>query len=60
MQLYKVPRRKFEEGSEVFRNMFTMPPGNDGADGESDERPLVLESIQTDAFESLLQAMFNP
>ena len=40
--------------------MFTMPPSNDGADGESDERPLVLESIQTDEFESLLQAMFNP
>ena len=60
MRLFKVPRRKFEDGSEVFRDMFAMPPGNGVAEGQTDEHPLLLESISTDEFRSLLRAMFRP
>lgn len=60
MRLFKVPRRKFEDGSEVFRDMFAMPPGDGVAEGQTDEHPLLLESISTDEFRSLLRAMFRP
>ena len=60
MRLFKVPRRKFEEGSEVFRNMFAMPLGDGVVEGQTDEHPLVLESISMEEFRSLLRAMFSP
>ncbi|TBU26986.1 hypothetical protein BD309DRAFT_1021809 [Dichomitus squalens] len=59
-RLFKLPRRKFEGDSEVFRDMFTIPPGDNIAEGQSDEHPLMLESIQAEEFESLLQVMFRP
>ena len=61
--LFKVPRRKFEDGSETFKDMFALPVKADGdgiAEGTSDEHPLVLEGIETDEFRSLLRAMFRP
>ncbi|PIL23505.1 hypothetical protein GSI_14817 [Ganoderma sinense ZZ0214-1] len=58
--LFKVPRHKFEQGSEVFRNMFAMPPTRGVAEGQSDDLPLVLESILADEFRSLLRVMFWP
>ena len=60
MRLFKVPRRKFEEGSEVFRNMFAMPLGDGVVEGQTDEHPLVLESISMEEFRSLLRVTFNP
>ncbi|KAI1788629.1 hypothetical protein LXA43DRAFT_974680 [Ganoderma leucocontextum] len=60
MRFFKVPRRKFEEGSEVFRDMFAVPPGDNVVEGQTDEHPLLLESISMDEFRSLLRVMFRP
>jgi len=59
--LFKVPRRAFEEHSDVFRAMFTLPPGQEtGIDGLSDDRPLLLEGIKRDDFRSFLRALYPP
>ena len=60
MTLFKVPRSKFEQGSGIFRGMFTVPSGDNAVEGQSDGRPLVLESIEADEFRSLLRVMFTP
>ncbi|KAH9941599.1 uncharacterized protein BXZ73DRAFT_41378 [Epithele typhae] len=61
-QLFKVPRRKFEDGSEIFRDMFAVPQlGSDvAAEGSSDDRPLVLEGIREEDFCAFLRALFAP
>jgi len=56
--LFKVPRLYFERNSGVFRDMFTVPPGDIPVEGSSDENPLKLESIQKVDFQRLLRAMF--
>ncbi|KAI0739027.1 hypothetical protein C8Q80DRAFT_1203405 [Daedaleopsis nitida] len=60
-RLFKVPRRKFED-SEIFNDMFALPAGNDAlaVDGSSDEKPLVLETIEVAEFRALLRVMFRP
>ena len=54
--MYKVPKRKFVDGSKVFRDMFALPT----VEGQTDERLIVLEHIKKDEFQQLLYAMFTP
>lgn len=56
--LFKVPRLYFERNSGIFRDMFTLPPGDKPTEGSCDENPLALKSIQKVDFQRLLRAMF--
>ncbi|KAI0656888.1 hypothetical protein C8Q70DRAFT_920440 [Cubamyces menziesii] len=56
-RLYKVPKRKFVDGSEVFRDMFALPTDSTTVEGQTDERPIVLENIKKDEFQQLLHAI---
>ncbi|EMD34251.1 hypothetical protein CERSUDRAFT_158602 [Gelatoporia subvermispora B] len=57
--LFKVHRRNFENDSEVFQTMFSLPIAEgEIADGSSDEHPLVLRGIKQDDFVQLLRVMF--
>ncbi|THH08473.1 hypothetical protein EW145_g2676, partial [Phellinidium pouzarii] len=59
--LFKVPRRPFEEQSDIFRSMFTLPLENNGQfDGISDEKPLRLEGVKKDDFRAFLQVLLPP
>ncbi|KAK0486319.1 hypothetical protein IW261DRAFT_791366 [Armillaria novae-zelandiae] len=59
-QLFKVTRRMFEESSEVFSTMFSLPQGGSSpVDGSDDEHPLVLQGIKSVDFESLLKAIVD-
>ncbi|KAF7981777.1 hypothetical protein HWV62_31855 [Athelia sp. TMB] len=56
-ELFKVPKLYFQKESRVFRDMFQMPsPGS--REGDSDELPIVLQSIKKADFTALLAAMF--
>jgi len=55
--LFKIPTRYLKEESELFRTMFSLPPGNSD-EGCSDERPIILEGIAALDFESLLKVMY--
>ncbi|KAI0720712.1 hypothetical protein C8T65DRAFT_735661 [Cerioporus squamosus] len=59
-RLFKVPRRKFEQESEIFRDMFALPASSSDTEGSSDEHPLLLEGIAESEFRTLLRAMFEP
>jgi hypothetical protein len=56
--LFKVPRLYFERNSGIFRDMFSVPPGDKPTEGSCDENPLALKSIQKVDFQRLLRAMF--
>ncbi|KAH9857399.1 hypothetical protein C2E23DRAFT_719588 [Lenzites betulinus] len=58
--LFKVPRRPFEDDSEVFSNMFTLPPANhpSGIEGSSDHNPLLLQGVTAEEFKALLYVLF--
>ncbi|KAL5519555.1 hypothetical protein ACEPAH_1238 [Sanghuangporus vaninii] len=59
--LFKVPRKPFEDQSDIFRSMFQLPPGHDKqVDGLHDEMPLVLEGISKKDFRSFLQVLLPP
>ncbi|KAK0486331.1 hypothetical protein IW261DRAFT_1559736 [Armillaria novae-zelandiae] len=58
--LFKAPRYHFENFSEVFKTMFTLPHRDGvGVDGSSDEYPLVLQDITAQEFRSLLNVMLH-
>ena len=58
-EVYKVPLCAFLKESEVFRNLFLLPRGdNEDVDGKSDARPLVLEGISSKDFSSLLKVLY--
>ncbi len=59
-RLFKVPRRRFEQESEIFRDMFALPTSDGNVEGSSDEHPLLLEGIAEDEFRTLLRVMFRP
>ncbi|RPD56040.1 hypothetical protein L227DRAFT_656560 [Lentinus tigrinus ALCF2SS1-6] len=59
-RLFKVPRRRFEEESDIFRDMFALPASGNNIEGTSDECPLLLEGIAECDFRALLHAMFTP
>ncbi|KAI0676490.1 hypothetical protein C8Q78DRAFT_962763 [Trametes maxima] len=56
-RLFKVPKRKFVDNSEVFKDMFEIPSDPASAEGQTDERPLMLEGIKKDEFRALLSIM---
>jgi len=57
--LFKVPKAHFQNGSEVFRQMFTLPASEGcDVDGSSDDYPLRLDGITKDDFVPFLKAMF--
>ncbi|TFK89040.1 hypothetical protein K466DRAFT_546042 [Polyporus arcularius HHB13444] len=59
-RLFKVPRRRFEQESENFRDMFALPTSDGNVEGSSDEHPLLLEGIAEEEFRTLLRVMFRP
>ncbi|EJC98678.1 uncharacterized protein FOMMEDRAFT_143095 [Fomitiporia mediterranea MF3/22] len=59
--LFKVPRRPFEDQSDIFRSMFLLPQGQSKlVEGMSDENPLVLEGISKKDFRAFLQVLLPP
>ncbi|KAI0642640.1 hypothetical protein C8Q79DRAFT_917088 [Trametes meyenii] len=59
-RLFKVPKRKFVDNSEVFEGMFEIPGDPASVEGNTDEKPLTLEGIKKDEFRALLGVMFKP
>ena len=56
--LFKIPRSMLEDCSEIFRDMFLLPPQEDvSCDGSSDEQPLFLHGVCKAAFRRLLMAV---
>jgi len=57
--LYNVPRQPFMRESDVFHDMFSLPvPVGRKAEGQSDEEPVLLQSVSKVDFERLLNLMF--
>jgi len=57
--LFKVHRRDFELGSEVFEGMFKAPPEvGKPVEGSSPDHPLQLDGIKRDDFVQLLKVMY--
>ncbi|KDQ50885.1 hypothetical protein JAAARDRAFT_199588 [Jaapia argillacea MUCL 33604] len=58
-QRFQIPRRYFENDSEIFRGMFSVPvPEGSPADGSSIDHPLRLEGVRKDDFRQLLRVMY--
>ncbi|KAJ3528467.1 hypothetical protein NMY22_g9401 [Coprinellus aureogranulatus] len=55
--LFRVPRRAFEEESEVFRAMFTLPT-KEGGEGGSDGSPIVLHGYFEKDFAAILKVLY--
>ncbi|EJD02147.1 uncharacterized protein FOMMEDRAFT_87648, partial [Fomitiporia mediterranea MF3/22] len=56
--LFKVPRHPFEDESELFKDMFALPPGGDRLpEGSSDSEPFVLHDVTMKDFEALLKVL---
>ncbi|KAK0212365.1 hypothetical protein DFS33DRAFT_1492124 [Desarmillaria ectypa] len=59
-QLFKVTRHMFEESSEVFSTILSLPQGSSSpVDGSDDEHPLVLQGVKGADFENLLKVMVH-
>ena len=58
--LFKVNRRDFEEGSDLFRSMFTLPSGTQSSEGGYAENPLILEGLTAREMEMLLRVVYPP
>ncbi|KAH8117106.1 hypothetical protein DFH11DRAFT_1579276 [Phellopilus nigrolimitatus] len=57
--LFRVPREGFEEQSDVFKTMFTLPSGGAAElDGCSDDHPVLLEGISVDDFRTFLKVLY--
>ncbi|KAI6017446.1 hypothetical protein EDC04DRAFT_2608067 [Pisolithus marmoratus] len=58
--LFKVPREPFQQESEVFCDMFSLPQGdNTVVEGLSDEHPIRIDGTRKDDFEQLLKALLH-
>ncbi|KDQ51171.1 hypothetical protein JAAARDRAFT_706786 [Jaapia argillacea MUCL 33604] len=57
-QLFKVPKTYFEQHSDVFRGMFTLPNVGTNKEGMSDHNPLRLEGVKKKDFVRLLRVMY--
>ena len=59
--LFKVPRKPFEDQSDIFRSMFLLPPeGNAQHDGVTDDKPVKLEGINKVDFRAFLRVLLPP
>ncbi|KLO09627.1 hypothetical protein SCHPADRAFT_558658 [Schizopora paradoxa] len=57
--LFRVPVEPFETRSEVFRDMFSLPSGNETpTEGTSDDSPIVLEGVVVEDFRALLKFLY--
>ncbi|KDQ55085.1 hypothetical protein JAAARDRAFT_114741, partial [Jaapia argillacea MUCL 33604] len=57
-QLFKVPRYGFTAEPSVFQTTFSLPQGDQQAEGSCDENPLRLEGISAVDFQGLLKVMY--
>lgn len=59
-KLFKVPKYMLVAESTVFRDMFALPSGENGAkvEGTSDENPIVLEDTRAEDFIALLKILY--
>lgn len=56
--LFKVPRHYFETHSSIFADIFSLPQGENDAEGSNDEKPFVLELISEIDFRRLLMVIY--
>ncbi|EIN06749.1 hypothetical protein PUNSTDRAFT_136585 [Punctularia strigosozonata HHB-11173 SS5] len=57
-ELYRIPRRTFEQDSGVFKTMFSLPrPRNGKEEGNTDDNPIRLQGIKKRDFEQLLRVI---
>ncbi|TCD60244.1 hypothetical protein EIP91_010508 [Steccherinum ochraceum] len=57
--LFKVSKRDFENNSEVFKTMYSIPvPEGSNADGSCRQNPLKLSGATADEFTQLLKVMY--
>ncbi|KAH7928354.1 hypothetical protein BV22DRAFT_1005071 [Leucogyrophana mollusca] len=57
--LFRVHRYFLQRDSDVFRTMFVCPPTEEGPEGRTDERPIVLPEVTAVEFETLLKFFYN-
>jgi hypothetical protein len=57
--LFRVHRFFLQRESDVFRTMFVCPPTEDGPEGRTDDRPIVLPEVTVAEFESLLKFLYD-
>lgn len=57
-RLFRVPRHAFEEESEVFRSMFSLPQGSLLVDGMSNENPIHLPGVTVKDFACLINVLY--
>ncbi|EMD36833.1 hypothetical protein CERSUDRAFT_114748 [Gelatoporia subvermispora B] len=57
--LFRVHPYLLKRDSEVFRDMFSMPPGKVGAEGTSEDKPIIIPGITSHDFECLLDYLHN-
>ncbi|KAG8713199.1 hypothetical protein FRC11_012993 [Ceratobasidium sp. 423] len=59
--LFKVHATLVKAESQVFEDMFTMPIGdNIGAEGTSDQRPIVIPQVEPAQFRNLMKMLYFP
>ncbi|KAK0459152.1 uncharacterized protein EV420DRAFT_305526 [Desarmillaria tabescens] len=57
--LFRVPKHQFTKNSETFRTMFTLPQtATDTVEGDTDDKPILLQGVSKVDFERLLKFMF--
>ncbi|EMD36832.1 hypothetical protein CERSUDRAFT_114747 [Gelatoporia subvermispora B] len=57
--LFRVNPYLLKRDSEVFRSMFSCPPGVGGAEGAADERPINIPEVAAFEFECLLEFLYE-
>lgn len=58
--LFKVSSKPFMEESDVFRDMFGLPKGDDvDSDGVDEAHPIRLEGIKSDDFRVFCRALYS-
>ena len=58
-KLFSVPRYEFVQSSDVFADMFLLPPGpTTRSEGQDRDLPIVLEGYKKDEFACLLKVMY--
>jgi hypothetical protein len=58
--LFRVHRYFFIRESVVFRDMFSLPTGSETfTEGQSDDRPIVLQDVKSADFEGLVWMFYN-
>jgi hypothetical protein len=59
--LFRVHRYFFIRESVVFRDMLSIPAPSDKArEGDSDDKPIILEGIKSDDFRALMWMWYDP